>query len=128
MKDYFLIFKKYFFSQQGDVPLLVTFLILANLLIIGLGLAAVNFLEIRMSEDEGQSVKAFYAADAGVEWCIYQIWQKGLDCDSGEVVLGNGAIYDVVGGIIIGDKGMLNSLGYNDAQKKISRKINLGWE
>ena len=61
-------------SDRGDVAIFLTVLVLFSLLAMALGVSLLLLGEIKMSEDASRSVQAFYAADAGVEECAYQIF------------------------------------------------------
>jgi len=74
-------------SQKGATSVIIATLLLSVLLVIGLGVAILMLQQIRMSGQVGQSVVAFYAADAGAEKCIYQIRKEtttGCD-DTGQI-------------------------------------------
>lgn len=65
--------KEKIISQKGAASILLSVLILSSLLAIGLGISALMFQQIKMSGQSGQSVVAFYAADAGAERCLYEV-------------------------------------------------------
>lgn len=46
--------------------------LLSMLLVIGLGISILMLQQMKLSKQTGQSVVAFYAADAGAEKCLYQ--------------------------------------------------------
>ena len=74
-------------SQQGAISILLAVLLLAELSVIGLGIAALTIKQIRMSGQVGQSVVAYYAAEAGAEKCLYQVrksTEEGCD-DTGQI-------------------------------------------
>ncbi len=60
-------------SQQGAISILLAILLLAELSVISLGIATLAIKQLRMSGQVGQSVVAYYAAEAGAERCLYDI-------------------------------------------------------
>ena len=64
-------------SQKGATSVILAVLILSVLVTIGLGIAVLISQQIRMSGQTGQSVVAFYAADAGAEKCLYEVRKNG---------------------------------------------------
>lgn len=67
------IFKK----QRGAVSVILSLLILSILLVIGLSISVISLQHLRISAQLGQSVTAYYAAESGIERCLYRIWQQG---------------------------------------------------
>ncbi|MFH0906652.1 MAG: hypothetical protein V1829_00110 [bacterium] len=59
-------------SQKGAISILLSILLLSVLLTISLGVSFLLSQQMKMSGQTGQSVIAFYAADAGAEKCLYQ--------------------------------------------------------
>lgn len=53
--------------------MLFAMFVLAIALGIGLSVSALIINQVKMAVDAGQSVAAFYAADAGAEKCLYQV-------------------------------------------------------
>jgi hypothetical protein len=88
------------------------------MLIIGLGVSALIINQLKMSIDAGQSVLAFYAADAGAERCLYYVRKGGAACDS--VVLSNGARFEAQRV----NSTTIRSLGSFGAT---SRRVELSW-
>lgn len=79
--------------QRGAVSVILTLLLLNVLLIMGVGISVLMLQQIQMSIQTGQSVAAFYAADAGAEKCCFQVFLKtGTGCD----VPGGGSISEVL--------------------------------
>jgi len=64
--------------NQGAVSVLITVLILSMLLIAGMGLSALILQQLKFSGQVGRSVTAFYAAEAGAEKCLYQVWNDDV--------------------------------------------------
>lgn len=109
-------------NQKGATAILLAVLILSILLIIGLGVSALMIGQIKMSAQAGQSVQAFYAADAGAERCLYEVRKKGSNsCPSG--TLDNNAAYSVTVSISE-ESGQISSIG---RFAQTSRKIELNW-
>jgi len=67
-------------SQKGAVSIVLAVLLLSILLVIGLGVSALMLQQIRLSGQSGQSVIAFYAAEAGAERCLYEIRKGSNSC------------------------------------------------
>ena len=75
-------------SQQGAISILLAILLLAELSVISLGIATLAIKQIRMSGQVGQSVVAYYAAEAGAERCLYDIRESGaVNCPYVDVSL-----------------------------------------
>ncbi len=47
--------------------------------------------QLRQSSDAGNSAKAIFASDAGIEWGLYQFFQGGTETQA--PVMGNGATF-----------------------------------
>ncbi|MDD2730770.1 MAG: hypothetical protein PHW33_01445 [Candidatus Portnoybacteria bacterium] len=115
-------------SQTGAISVLMTMLVLGNLLIIASGISALLLAQVKMSDDAGESVPAFYAADAGAERCLFEI-RKGsgsCDLDGSDNVLDNQAVYRAAGSLD-GESGQIDSTGYFNSLKKVSRRIQIDW-
>ena len=65
-------------SQKGATSILLSILILSMISVIGLGISTLIIQQIKMSGQTGQSVVAFYAADAGAEECLYEVRKNGV--------------------------------------------------
>lgn len=77
-------------SQQGAISILLAFLLLTELSVIGLGIATLTVKQLRMSRQVGQSVVAYYAAEAGAERCLYDVRKSGaVSCPYTDVSLGD---------------------------------------
>jgi len=77
-------------SQQGAISILLAVLLLAELSVIGLGIATLAIKQIRMSGQIGQSVVAYYAAEAGAERCLYDIRKSAAaSCPYTDISLGD---------------------------------------
>lgn len=109
-------------NQKGALAILLAALILVISLIVSLGVSALMISQIKMSGQAGQSVLAFYAADAGAERCLYEVRQKEANnCPSG--TLDNNATYSTTVSIS-GESGQITSIGHFG---QTSRKIELSW-
>ncbi|MFH0852047.1 MAG: glycine-rich protein [bacterium] len=102
--------------QKGAVAILLTLLILSITLLIGVGLSGVFFNELKISDSVRQSGPAFYAADAGAEYSLYQKYKVGVISGSGSFFLPySKASYQVSWG-----SNFINSLGaYSNSRRKI---------
>lgn len=111
-------------TQRGAVAILLSVLVLAAVLVMGLTIAGVVVSQIAMTNQATQSVRAFYAADAGAELCLYQArkLQNPCNAEGGSVSgsLANGATYlaQRINGTSIQSTGFYN---------KTSRKVDLSW-
>ncbi|PIR41257.1 MAG: hypothetical protein COV31_02530 [Candidatus Yanofskybacteria bacterium CG10_big_fil_rev_8_21_14_0_10_46_23] len=63
-------------NRQSGIALLLSLLFLGVILSIAFGLSAVFIPKIRLSVDARNSPTALFAADSGLEWCLY-ISEKG---------------------------------------------------
>ena len=80
-------------NQQGSV-IVFTVLILGSMLAITLALVAIYVPKLRAINDAGAgSVGAIYAADSGLEWCIYTNRQNP---PLPQPILTNGATYNIL--------------------------------
>ncbi|MBU1178860.1 hypothetical protein KKB69_00765 [Patescibacteria group bacterium] len=60
--------------SRGAVSIIVSVMLLSILLVVGMGVSALMLGQARMSSQIGDSVVAIYAADAGAERCLYQVF------------------------------------------------------
>lgn len=108
--------------------MLFAMFVLAIALGIGLSVSALIINQVKMAVDAGQSVAAFYAADAGAEKCLYQVRKPPSTdpCDtfpggSINTTLTNGASF-----IVSRDaEKIIRSLG---TYQRTNRKIELSWQ
>lgn len=85
--------------ERGSI-IIFTVLMLGSILAISLSLAAIFLPKIRAISNAGSSsVGAFYAADSGLEWCLYN--SRGNSALP-EPVLSNGATYTITPGTCSG--------------------------
>lgn len=59
-------------KKQKGVSLLITILIMSAVLSIAIGLSSLSAGEIRLGRQSPDSLIAFYAAESGVEWAMYE--------------------------------------------------------
>ncbi len=127
--DKFMFARKNNIKQKGATAILLSVLVLSSLLVIGLGYPTLVIIQLKMSRNIKESVQAFYAADAGAEFCLYQIKRTtGEGCSGGGTITGslptNGAVYSAESRRVA-DEWIINSLGeYGNT----SRKIFISWE
>ena len=102
------------------MAILLTLLILSITLLIGVGLSGVFFNELKISDSVRQSGPAFYAADAGAEYALYQRFNVGVISGSSSLSLPySKASYQVSWG-----SNSINSLG---AYSNTNRRVNVTW-
>lgn len=66
-------------NKIGSTMLLMTFLVLASILIISLSLSAIVVNGLKMGVTQVHSTKAFFAAEAGAERILWEIRKNGKD-------------------------------------------------
>ncbi len=107
-------------SQKGATSILLSILILSMISVIGLGISTLIIQQIKMSGQTGQSVVAFYAADAGAERCLYEVRKNGVAVCPYAETFTNGAEYATT----YNGSDTITSIGqFMDA----SRKVELSW-
>ena len=121
-------------SQQGAISIILVVLLLAELLVIGLGISLLAVKQIKMSGQIGRSVVAYYAAEAGAEKCLYQVGKGTEGCALvGGQISGNltgdlsEATYEAKSDGEVGvypDHGTITSIGQFEG---IARKVELSW-
>lgn len=72
-------------KERGAVAIILTLLIMGITLLIALGLSVIFVNEIKSSGLVGRSAPAFYAADAGAEYGLYQIMKNADYSSDGEI-------------------------------------------
>ncbi|MFH1712567.1 MAG: hypothetical protein ABH896_00040 [Candidatus Jacksonbacteria bacterium] len=106
-------------AQRGATTILLAFFIMNVLLLISLTAANIMIFDIRMSAEIANSVPAFYAADAGSEWCLYQVRiLEAVPCSVAKT-LSNGATFNATSGA-----NLVNSAG---TYGNIKRDIEVTW-
>lgn len=69
--------------EKGASSILLAFLIISLLAVVSLALSYLMLQQLKMTVESGKSVVAIYAAETGVEKCLYQIRKStGNGCDS----------------------------------------------
>ena len=106
-------------SQQGAISILLAVLLLAELSIIGLGISLLAIQQLKLSGQVGQSVVAYYAAEAGAERCLYEA-RKGTGSCPAIGSLDNGASYATT----YNGTDTITSIGQF---KSTNRKVELTW-
>ncbi len=108
-------------NQKGVISIILSLLVLSILLIIGLGVSAVSLHRLKVAAQMGQSVTAYYAAEAGIEKCLYEVWQEGnSSCSSGSLSAVD-ASYEVEANL---SEGWIESVG---SYGITTRKIKTEW-
>jgi hypothetical protein len=67
-------------NNQKGVSVYLTIIILAILLSVSLGLASIIVGGAKIAQMHGNSVKAFHAADTGIEKALYCVKENAGDC------------------------------------------------
>jgi len=122
--------KKINFKQRGAISIFLAVLLLSELSIIGLGISFLAVQQLKMSGQVGQSVVAYYAAEAGAEKCYYQVRNlTGQGCDNTGQISENIGSGDYQAGYQAGfsgshEAGTVISIGQFG---KTSRKVELTW-
>ncbi|PIY74402.1 MAG: hypothetical protein COY10_00865 [Candidatus Portnoybacteria bacterium CG_4_10_14_0_2_um_filter_43_36] len=112
--------------QKGAVTILLTVMVLNVLLVIGLGVSVLIFQQIKSSVQSGESVVAFYAADAGAERCLYEIRQNdAVSCPYTDISLDfdSRAKYTTVYDYAVSSTTMVSAGQYLGT----NRKVELNW-
>lgn len=84
-------------NQQGSV-LIFSVLMLGVILTITLSLANTLLPRLRSARDAISSVGAIYAADSGLEWCLYTLRERSPAMP--QPIMSNGATFTVTFGIL----------------------------
>lgn len=106
--------------NKGAAAILLTILISSVLLIIALGASSIILIQLKMSKSIEESMKAFYAADAGAEKCLFNKKNGNFPCSSGS--LDNGAEYSLSN--VDANSSSFTSTGIF---KTVNRKIEVSW-
>lgn len=107
-------------SQKGAVAIIFAVMIMSMVVVISASMSALMIQQIKMSGQAGYSVVAFYAADAGVERCLYDIRKAGAINCSYTVDFTSGAKYTVT----YDGLGVITSRG---EYRGVSRKVEVSW-
>lgn len=114
-------FYKKYNNNKGAVAILLVLLVLVVTLLISTGLATIFLQELKGSGLIGRSAVAFYAADAGAEYALYQMINADPPVEAGSKteLLSSGGSFDVSW-----SAGGINSLGEYGGTR---RKVELGF-
>jgi Tfp pilus assembly protein PilX len=83
-------------TKERGVALFLTVLIMSVILAIGLGISGIIIQQIKISGNIGDSVVAFYTADSGVEYQIFNLYKEETHNPPYNVTFDdNGASYSV---------------------------------
>lgn len=82
-------------EKQKGVALYIVIVLLSVFITVVFTLTGVSLSQIRISWQAGDSVKAFCAADTGVERALYNIRKSGEFGNIGSTALNNASIYSV---------------------------------
>lgn len=72
-------------NQKGASAILISFFIMAVFFLVAMTAGTVTLLQVKMNREIAYSVPAFYAANAALEKCLYQVYQTapgGTECAS----------------------------------------------
>ena len=69
-------------NNQKGISLLLTILIMAAILSIAIGISLLSLGEIKIARESPKSLIAYYAAESGVEWAMYEDRVNGRDSES----------------------------------------------
>jgi len=80
--------------QKGSISIYISVMLLSILLVISSGIATLMLNQIKMSSQIGNSVISYYAAEAGIERCLYNMRKDTGICNYTNEPLDNNATYD----------------------------------
>jgi len=110
--------------QKGQVALLMSFFIMTIILLVALTVANLMAAEIQMSRGVANSVPAYFAADAGIERCLYEMYKP-----TGTYCANNSTDYsyplDNTASASVSRKN--NNVGADGVFAGTHRKVNLSW-
>ena len=110
-------------SEKGAVTIALAVMMMSMLTVIGITISTLMLQQVRMSAQAGQSVIAFYAADAGAERCLYELRKnEAVSCPFSDVPLdfSTDAMYTTT---YNGSNQIISTGRFKDA----SRKLELAW-
>ena len=112
--------------QKGTAVILIAFFILMITLMIAMTASAVMIYEIKMTREIANSVPAFFAADSGIEQCLYQSRNAtaGEICDT---IGGTTTISLSNGATITFSRTAVNKIEATGVYLKTNRKIYVEW-
>ena len=106
-------------SNQKGVSLYLALMVMSLLSAVVLGLISISISGIKIAQGLENSVISFYAANTGIEHCLYNIRKQGTTEVIPEILLNGEADYGVS---VIVDAGIttIKSIGtYRDTQRAI---------
>ena len=71
-------------NTSGSALLVISMVVLTFILVVALGTSAIVRNGIIMGREQVESTKAFFAAEAGAERILWEIWQGGIDPGPGD--------------------------------------------
>jgi len=80
--------------QKGSVSIYISVMLLSVLLVISSGIATLMLNQIKMSSQIGHSVVSYYAAESGIERCLFDMRKGTGSCSYSNEPLDNNATYD----------------------------------
>ena len=115
-------------KEKGATAIILTVLILGVILLIAMGLSLIFVQEIKNSGLVSQSGPAFYAADAGAEFALFQILKNGAAPQAVPLILDkptNGFfIYDGTKAEVTWGDTSINSVGKFGGTR---RRVQINW-
>jgi len=115
-------------SQKGQTAILMSYFILSIILLVALTVANLMVAEIQMSRGVANSVPAYFASDAGVERCLYEIYAAaGVGCDA-PTGFPKTYVYNMSNGAMATiNRQNANNINSDGVFADTHRKINLNW-
>lgn len=87
-------------DQKGVSMILLSVLVLSAMTVIALSVSDIVRNGILMGRTQVESTKAFFAAEAGAERILWEVWQYGLEpgalCSSGDYFCFDNTSYDIL--------------------------------
>ncbi len=100
--------------------MLLVVIILSGTILAATAIAGLLTLQgLRQAANAGESVRALYAADTGIEWGLYRNFKNA---SSTKPVLSNGAEFEVVAGV-----GVIRSTGFSNDKRSVARAFEAGF-
>jgi len=112
--------------QKGTAVILIAFFILMITLMIAMTASAVMIYEIKMTREIANSVPAFFAADSGIEQCLYQS-RNALASETCDTVGGTATLPLSNGATMIFSRTAVNKIEASGVYLKTNRKIYVEW-
>ncbi len=95
------MFTKIIKNKKGGATIMITVMIMASILTVSMSLASVVINGLKVSSNQANATKAYFAAEAGVEQYLWEVRQNSFDptlscSSSGDYITNN---YSGCGGI-----------------------------